>query len=157
MHVSIYFLAKSDLWYVIDKATPEGKAIIILLMIFSIFAWSVMAAKAMQMRRARKLNGFFDREFHSQKRVLEIYDRRVQVSDCPLFIVYQEGCRELDARLKNPATDGRKLRMSLKGMEHVKRSLEGSVAKESLRLESGLILLAIAVSGAPPAPIRGQP
>lgn len=34
-------------------------------------------------------------------------------------------------------------------MEHVKRNLEGAVAQESLRLESGLILLAIAVSGAP--------
>jgi biopolymer transport protein ExbB/TolQ len=34
-------------------------------------------------------------------------------------------------------------------MEHVKRSLEGAVAEQSLRLESGLIALALAVSGAP--------
>src|SRR5688572_13074780 len=34
-------------------------------------------------------------------------------------------------------------------MEHVKRALERTVAQESLKLESGLILLAIAVSGAP--------
>jgi len=34
-------------------------------------------------------------------------------------------------------------------MEHVKRALENIVAQESLKLESGLILLAIAVSGAP--------
>jgi biopolymer transport protein ExbB/TolQ len=34
-------------------------------------------------------------------------------------------------------------------MEHVKRTLESAVAREALRLESGLILLAIAVSGAP--------
>jgi biopolymer transport protein ExbB/TolQ len=34
-------------------------------------------------------------------------------------------------------------------MEHVKRTLEGAVARESLKLEAGLILLAIAVSGAP--------
>jgi len=33
-------------------------------------------------------------------------------------------------------------------MEHVKRAMENVVAQESLRLESGLILLAIAVSGA---------
>ena len=38
---------------------------------------------------------------------------------------------------------------SLKSMEHVKRTLERVVAQESLRLESGLILLALAVSGAP--------
>src|SRR5260221_2917404 len=34
-------------------------------------------------------------------------------------------------------------------MEHVKRTLERTVAQQSLKLESGLILLAIAVSGAP--------
>ena len=88
-------------------------------------------------------------EFHVQKHVLEIYDRRVQVPDCPLFMVYQEGSRELDARLKGGAAAVRKRVASIKGMEHVKRTLERAVAQQSLRLESGLILLAIAVSGAP--------
>jgi biopolymer transport protein ExbB/TolQ len=39
--------------------------------------------------------------------------------------------------------------MSLKGMEHVKRTLENTVAQESLKLEGGLVWLAAAVSGAP--------
>jgi len=149
MHVPLYFFATSDLLYVWDKATPEGKAIIFTLAVFSIFAWSVMASKAMQMRRAKNLNRLFESEFHVQKHVLEIYDRRVQVPDCPLFMVYQEGSRELDARLKGGAEAVRKRVASIKGMEHVKRTLERAVAQQSLRLESGLILLAIAVSGAP--------
>ena len=149
MQVPLYFFATSDLLYVWDKATPEGKAIIFTLAVFSIFAWSVMASKAMQMRRAKNLNRLFESEFHVQKHVLEIYDRRVQVPDCPLFMVYQEGSRELDARLKGDAGAARKRLASIKGMEHVKRTLERAVAQQSLRLESGLILLAIAVSGAP--------
>ena len=149
MHVPSYFFATSDLLYVWDKATPEGKAIIFTLAVFSVFAWSVMASKAMQMRRAKNLNRLFESEFHVQKHVLEIYDRRVQVPDCPLFMVYQEGSRELDARLKGGAAAVRKRVASIKGMEHVKRTLERAVAQQSLRLESGLILLAIAVSGAP--------
>ena len=142
MHVPFYFFATSDLLYVWDKATPEGKAIIFTLAVFSIFAWSVMASKAMQMRRAKKLNGLFESEFRTQKHVLDVYDRRVQVPDCPLFMVYQEGCRELDTRLKNPAKEARKRFVSLKAMEHVKRTLERTVAQQSLKLESGLILLA---------------
>ena len=149
MHVPLYFFATSDLLYVWDKATPEGKAVIFTLAVFSIFAWSVMASKAMQMRRAKNLNRLFESEFHIQKHVLEIYDRRVQVPDCPLFMVYHEGSRELDARLKGGAAAVRKRVASIKGMEHVKRTLERAVAQQSLRLESGLILLAIAVSGAP--------
>jgi len=144
--------SKSDqieLLYVWDQATPEAKVIIFCLFVFSIIAWTVMIGKAIQMRRAKKLNEYFGAEFKSQKNVLGIFDRRLQVDGCPTFMVYQAGSLELDARLKNPAADGRKKYVSLKGMEHVKRTLENTVAQQSLKLESGLILLAIAVSGAP--------
>jgi biopolymer transport protein ExbB/TolQ len=151
-----YFLAaagarpdKAELLYVWEQATPEGKAIIFCLLVFSIIAWSVMIAKAVQMRRAKKLNQYFGVEFHTQKNVLSVFDRRIQVDGCPMFMVYQAGSMELDARLKNPFDDSRKKHISLKSMEHVKRSLENTVAQQSLKLESGLILLAIAVSGAP--------
>jgi biopolymer transport protein TolQ len=154
MNSPIYFLAAaagtgSELQMIWKEATLEGKGIIFVLAIFSVFAWSVMASKAVQMRRARRLNQYFNAEFRSQKTVLAIHDRQVQVDGCPLFATYQEGCTELDNRLKSNTGEGRKRYISLKGMEHVKRTLERSVAEESLKLESGLILLAIAVSGAP--------
>ncbi len=140
---------QGELPYIWDQATPEGKAVIVVLVLFSILAWTVMIGKALQMRRAKRLNKFFDKEFHTQKNVLDVFDRRVQADGCPLFMVYQAGSVELDTRLKNAEGNGRKQFVSLKGMEHVKRSLENTVAQESLKLESGLILLAIAVSGAP--------
>lgn len=139
---------KGKLLYIWEQATPEAKGIIIILIVFSIFAWSIMASKAMQMRRAKRLNRLFESEFRTQKTVMDIFDRRVQVEDCPLFMVYHEGCKEMDIRLKLPE-GGRKRFISLKSMEHIKRTLEGAVAQQSLRLESGLIMLAIAVSGAP--------
>lgn len=138
----------SQLHYIWDKATIEAKVIIVFLLIFSMFAWSVMVSKGLQMRRARRLNDLFMSEFRVQKTVLNIHDRRVQVEGCPLFTVYQEGCIETEARLKQP--DGsRRLHVSLKAMEHIKRTMEGAVAREALALESGIILLALAVSGAP--------
>jgi biopolymer transport protein TolQ len=140
---------QAELLYVWHQATPEAKVIILCLAVFSIIAWSVMIAKALQMRRAKRLNQFFNSEYRTQKNVLDVYDRRVQAEGCPLFVLYQAGSMELDTRLKNPDGSGRKRNVSLKGMEHVKRSLENTVAQESLKLESGLILLAIAVSGAP--------
>jgi biopolymer transport protein ExbB/TolQ len=153
MNVPVYFLAAAssqyELVYVWKQATPEAKVIIFTLLIFSIMAWSVMGSKAVQMRRAKKLNQLFNAEFRSQNNVLAIFDRRIQVDGCPLFALYQEGCIELDARLKMAGGEGRKPVLSLKSMEHVKRTLERTVAEESLKLESGLILLAIAVSGAP--------
>jgi biopolymer transport protein ExbB/TolQ len=153
MNVPYFFAAagpknQMELFYVWDQATWEGKVIIVFLAIGSIIAWSVMISKAIQMRRAKKLNHFFSSEFRSQKGVLDLFDRRVQADGCPLFMVYQAGSIELDTRLKSPE-GGRKRYVSLKGMEHVKRTLENTVAQESLKLESGLIWLAVAVSGAP--------
>jgi biopolymer transport protein TolQ len=151
MNASIVFAAssQSELVYVWHQATPEAKVIICCLIAFSILAWSVMIAKAVQMRRAKRLNLFFGSEYRTQKNVLDVYDRKVQADGCPMFMVYQAGSLELDTRLKNTDGTGRKPFVSLKGMEHVKRSMENTVAQESLKLESGLILLAIAVSGAP--------
>ena len=154
MTIPIHFFAtsglgESNLLYVLKEATPEGKVIIAVLVVFSMFAWSVMISKFLSMRRAKRLNEFFTAEFRSQPTVLGVYDRRVQVDGCPLFSVYQEGCVELAARLKLASIEGTRKFISLKAMEHVKRTLERAVAQESLKLESGLILLAIAVSGAP--------
>jgi len=137
-----------ELTYVWNQSTVEAKIIIAFLLVFSIFSWSVMVAKAVQMRRAKKLNRLFENEFRTQKNALDIYDRRVNVEDCPLFVVYHGGCKEVDARLKTPES-GRKAQLSIKSMEHVKRTLESAVASQSLKLESGLISLALAVSGAP--------
>jgi biopolymer transport protein ExbB/TolQ len=108
-----------------------------------------MISKAIQMRRARKLNHYFNEEFRAQKKVLDIFDRKLHVEGCPLYAVYQVGCVQLDARLRGPGGERNKQSVSLKNMEHVKRSLENTVAQESLKLESGLILLSIAASGAP--------
>lgn len=151
MNVPTFFAAgksQFELVYIWDQATPEAKVIIFFLIIFSVMAWFVMISKAIQMRQAKKLNLFFTAEFRSQKAVLDVFDRRIQAEACPLFKVYQAGSIELDARLKNP-DNSRKRLVSIKGIEHVKRTMENAVAQESLKLESGLILLAIAVSGAP--------
>jgi biopolymer transport protein TolQ len=151
MNVPIFFAAgksQFELVYIWDQATWEAKIIIFCLLILSVIAWFVIISKHLQMQQAKKLNGFFTAEFRSQKAVLDVFDRKVQAEGCPLFMVYKAGSVELDARLKNP--DGsRKPQVSIKGIEHVKRTMENAVAQESLKLESGLILLAIAVSGAP--------
>ena len=74
---------KAELVYIWDQATPEAKAIIVFLILFSIMAWSVMTSKAVQLRRARKLNQFFGTEFKTQKAVLEMFDRRIQADAMP--------------------------------------------------------------------------
>jgi biopolymer transport protein ExbB/TolQ len=153
MNVPVSFFAETQLpetrlHFVLSRATAEARVILVVLAVFSVFAWYMMVFKGLQMRRAKKLNRYFDSEFRAQKKVLDIFERRLEVSGCPYFAVYQEGCQELDARLR-AGGGARQSSLTLKGMEHVKRTLESAVARESIKLESGLILLASAVSGGP--------
>ena len=148
MNVPVCFFAETQLQFVLSRATNEARVILVVLAVFSIFAWYMMVFKGLQMRRAKKLNRIFDAEFRTQKEVMNIFDRRLDVFGCPFFAIYQEGCVELDARLKAKG-GARQAHLNLKGMEHVKRTLESAVARESINLESGLIFLASAVSGAP--------
>ena len=72
MSVLIPNLAASDLTFVWNTASPEGKVILILLLMFSIVAWSTMVSKGLQMRRAKSLNRFFEAEYRQCKTVLAI-------------------------------------------------------------------------------------
>ena len=140
---------QADPFYIWKVASVEAKVIIAILFVFSIAVWFVMVTKVISMHRARKLNRYFGAEFTAQKKVLEMFDRKLEVSGCPLYAVYQAGGVHLDARLRGSSGERAQQNISLKNMEHIKRTIENVVAKESLKLESGLILLAIAVSGAP--------
>lgn len=137
-----------ELPYVWEHATREAQAIIVVLMVFSIIAWSIMASKAVEMRRAKALNRAFLAAFRRLKSVTELHKQGLKLDGCPLLAVYDAGCGELQRRVRTAAGESG-VKVTLKGMEHIKRSLESTVAGEALRLESGLILLAIAVSGAP--------
>ena len=144
--------APNELIYVWSASTLAGKSIIVFLGVLSMFVWSVMLQKVLQTRQARKLNKLFVNEFHQHEGVLVIHDRNIHIEGCPLFNVYDNGCKDLLGRLKSNGTEGElgsERYATVKSMEHVKRTIESDVAKESLKLESGLILLAIAVSGAP--------
>jgi hypothetical protein len=101
MNVQLFLAASSDAEFIAiwRNATPEGKAIIFILVGFSLLAWSVMGAKAIEMRRAAKMNRFFNEEFNRQKNVLAIFERNVEVEGCPNYTVYKVGSTELQGRL----------------------------------------------------------
>ena len=108
-----------------------------------------MVYKAMQMRRARKLNYYFNEEFRAQKKVLDIFDRKLQVEGCPLYEVYQAGCVQLDARLRGPG--GERQPAECHAQKHGARQARHRKRRRAGIVEAGirLDLLAIAVSGAP--------
>jgi len=139
-----------ELVYIWEQATPEAKAIIACLVVFSIVAWSVMISKSHPDAARQDAESLLHRRIPFAEGGARIFDRRIQADGCPMFMdLPGRQSRTGRAAEKSPRTSARKRFVSLKGMEHVKRTMENTVAQESLEIGSGLILLAIAVSGAP--------
>lgn len=150
-------LAAGGLVFALQEATLPGKIIVVLLFFGSIFSWSVMITKIRMIQFAKKQGQLFLEQFRSDRQPLRIFESQDVFRGAPLFRVYRAGCRELTFHLLgSPEVDetfrGRlesAPRINAAQMRAVTSAMERAVGQNALRLESQMILLATAVSGAP--------
>ncbi len=137
----------------------SGKLIVLILVLFSIVAWSVMAAKYAELKKADAGSERFLQAFRSETHPLSLFLRRVSFQGSPLYKVYEAGCLALGGELSGGRGVGGDLFAGgarLEGrcltpfqIEVVRRVTERTVADEALELESKMGLLATAVSASP--------
>ncbi len=151
------FLANSGLFYAYEMSTLPGKIVLLCLLIGSIFSWSVMITKLRMIAVAKKQSAHFLDLFRSHRQPLHIYETKLRFNGSPLWSVYRAGCKELSFHLLGAeevdetfrARVGDAPRISPAQMRVVSTAMERAVGETALRLESQMILLATAVSGAP--------
>ncbi len=147
----------ADVLYAFGSSNPAAKFIIILLVIGSVFSWSVMWTKYQAIKAAQKATRQFLTRFRESRHPLEIFEVAKKYTPSPLSAIYFKGSRELCFHLLGSSdvdeTFHGRLAASgkIKGisMSSVRSAMEQSVGEQALKLESQLILLASAVSGAP--------
>jgi biopolymer transport protein ExbB/TolQ len=147
----------AGLTFALDHATIPAKAVLICLFFGSIFSWSVMWTKLRVVRIARSQARHFLDHFRADRQPLRLYSLNARFDGTPLFEVYLAGCEELTFHLLGStevdetfrARLDTALRISPAQMRAVDSAMERAVGECSLRLESQMILLASAVSGAP--------
>lgn len=136
--------------FAMDKATIEGKLTIGLLVIVSLFSWTVIITKSRQLYRARKMARKFFTAYRATRDPLEIFNKNDEYTGAPAFEVYYAGAEELAYHLKhNPVTIKGKTRVSTASFDTVKLILERAVSAQALGLEKGMIVLSTAVAGGP--------
>ena len=143
--------------YAFTQATVEGKLVVATLFVASIFSWSVMVTKIRVVRLARTQNERFLAQFRSDRQPLRIYESKERFDGSPLYAIYRAGCKELAFHLLGSTevddTFWARLeiaeRITPSQMGVVITAMERAVGESALRLESQMILLATAVSGAP--------
>ncbi len=150
-------LADGGLLFALDHSTLPAKTILVCLFMGSVFSWSVMITKLRMVGFARKQSANFLDLFRSHRQPLHIYESKLRFEGSPLWTVYRAGCKELTFHLLGSQEVDETFRARLEDaprispaqMRVVTTAMERAVGETALRLESQMILLATAVSGAP--------
>jgi biopolymer transport protein TolQ len=147
----------TGLMFALTEATWEGKVILMVLFIGSIFSWSVMVTKMRTLRFARQQSDRFSALFRRDREPMRIYEQEVHFEGSPLYSIYRAGCDELcfqllgstevDETFRARITAATKITPSQ--MRAVTAAMERAVGESALRLESLMNILSMAVSGAP--------
>ena len=150
-------LASGGIVFSFEHATIAGKLVLLLLAIASIFSWSVMVTKLRVVRFARKQTDRFLAAFRQDRQPLRLFESGARFPGSPVFRVYRAGCKELTFHLLGSPEIDETFRARLEiadkitpaQMHAVSAAMERAVGETALKLESQMILLATAVSGAP--------
>ena len=150
-------IASGGLLFAFEHSTVAGKIVLLTLAIGSIFSWSVMITKMRVIRFARKQTARFLEAFRQDRQPLRLFERNARFVGAPIFNVYRAGCKELAFHLLGSAEVDETFRARLgvaekitpAQMNAVRAAMERAVGETALELESQMILLATAVSGAP--------
>src|SRR5690242_3150077 len=162
------FLADGALQFAIQKATPEGKTTIAVLLVLSLFSWTIIITKFRQLWIARKASKKFFDAYTTTRDPLDIKKRSEEFDGSPAWQLYDRGAEELAYQLKNHPvqvqvkavnstgegnTDhlahATTIKVSPASFEAVKVVLEEAAAREAMALEKGMIVLSTAVAGGP--------
>jgi biopolymer transport protein ExbB/TolQ len=156
--------------YAIQNATTEGKITVIVLLVLSLFSWTIIITKFRQLSIARRATKKFLAAYGSTRDPLDIHRKGEEFDGAPAYQLYIRGADELVYQLKNnpvaiqPGTtfitgsgEGNTdhlahsvtTKISVASFDAVRVVLEEAAGAEAMALEKGMIVLSTAVAGGP--------
>ncbi|HEY5041645.1 MAG TPA: MotA/TolQ/ExbB proton channel family protein [Verrucomicrobiae bacterium] len=162
-------LADNAAVYAIENATIEGKITVIVLLILSLFSWTIIITKFRQLSIARRATRKFMAAYSSTRDPLDIKKRNEEFEGAPTYQLYDRGAEEVLYHLKNNPVEVKGVgpvqssgegntdhlarsmttKISNSAFEAVKVVLEEAAASQAMSLEKGMIVLSTAVAGGP--------
>jgi biopolymer transport protein ExbB len=141
----------------LGAVTIDGWVVIGLLMVMAVISFYVMITKTMMLTATSKANEVFLEVFKDKPSELltpgheettKLFaDERLKNSS--IYHLYSIGLREIkhrfDAQIRASVSNS----LSAAGLDAIRASLEASMVRENQRLNNGMVLLTIAISGGP--------
>lgn len=124
-----------------------GKVVIFILMFCSIIAWSVLFGKYMDLSKLRSQNQRFSRSLSKEAHLIALDPERPGKGTGPYYSLVKEALGAF-SRYGGDLQDDDSHRAALR-MGHVENALQRSVADQTIRYESKMVVLGSIVTGAP--------
>jgi biopolymer transport protein TolQ len=138
-----YVLVPADLnlWDIVQNLRPVPLAVIAILVVFSLFSWTIVFSKTSVFSRATRANRSFLRAFRKANSLQAVAIASEQFSAAPLVAVFDFGYGEIERQIKQ--------RGALVNKEAVERSLQLGISEEVTKLEMNMNWLATVASVSP--------
>lgn len=143
----VFFASTINVWQVFLTTDSVGQFVIALLAVFSVFAWAVMLGKYSELKKMRQLNLLFERRLGEERHILDLPENLKNRRDIPYADLLADA---LEAYWRAAAIGKEKGDDQMRSrLEHSENAIQRALARQTLRYESSMIILASLVSGAP--------
>lgn len=140
-------LATTNIVKVFLDCDPVGQGITILLVLFSIFAWSVMLGKNTELNRLRGRNAQFEQRLREERKLLDLPESFRNLRAIPYADLFADA---VESYWRAAAIGQEKGDDSLHArLEHAENAIARALARQVLRYEENMVWLATMVTVAP--------
>ena len=92
--------ASHDMLYLVARSSPTAKAVLVILILFSIASWAVILFKLWTFNRSARQSGTFLEVFRRSSKFSEVQAVCKTLGDSPLVGIFQAGYAELNTQLR---------------------------------------------------------
>ncbi|MBI3584565.1 MAG: protein TolQ [Nitrospinae bacterium] len=143
---------KGSIYEMIAHAGPVGKAVLLILMLFSIISWAIIIKKFKILRQARRETEKFYEIYSKKGNLANIYAVGKNLKNSPVAKLFIAGYNELVTSAKASAPDGQSpegKKVVIESLDRINRMLSQITLQEITRLEKSLTFLATTGSTTP--------
>jgi biopolymer transport protein ExbB/TolQ len=149
---------QSAVVFALSHMTIEGMVTMTILGLMSFASWTVIVGKLLRLRKQRRLAAEFYHAFAASDDPFELQGQETENKEskykgAPPYTVYAYACQEMQDQLTRFApknrTNGSGRRAPHKVLSAVRAAMERAMGDEQVRLNAGMVILALAISGGP--------
>ncbi|MGH9459264.1 MAG: MotA/TolQ/ExbB proton channel family protein [Thermoanaerobaculia bacterium] len=133
-----------QLWQAFEHAGWVGKAVLVILLLFSVISWAIILLIAWRYARANAASKRFLHLFRRSRRLIEVHESTAGASESPLVGVFRAGYAEIEAQLAHAEGAPR-----IKSLDAVERALQRATRVEQSRLLRLMPFLATTAAATP--------